>query len=80
MKINKIEDKIQLEQFNDVELQGCYTDCVEYFQKTKGDWNILKNAGYPTNGKESIAQIREIKNIFGFYCYRKNTPKTCIYF
>ena len=80
MKINKIEDKIQLEQFNDVELQSCWDDCTEYKLKTKGDWLILKRAGWPTDGKESIAEIREIKSIFGFYCYKTKTPKSCIYF
>ena len=80
MKINKIEDKIQLEQFNDVELQGCYTDCTEYFQKAKGDWLLLKRGGCTPDGSESVAEIREIKNAFGFYCYKKKTPKTCIYF
>lgn len=80
MKVNKINEKVELGNLNDVTLQGCYDDCTEYFQKTKANYNAIVTAtGLKPNGNESPAEIREIKELADYYCYKKKTAKTCIY-
>lgn len=77
MKVNKIVNKLKLEDQFEIEPQGCLDDCVEYFQKFKGDWEVITRTGeFKANGKESISEIRKIKSIYGVYCYRKKTAKT----
>ncbi len=77
MKVDNIMDQLELEDQFDIETQGCLDDCEEFFQKTNGDWAVITRTGeFKANGKESIAEIRRIKNIFGVYCYRKFTAKT----
>lgn len=79
MKIEKIKDKINIEEQCEVELQGCADDCKEYYLKTKGDYETLAKAGCKVDGTASPQEIREIKDTFGYYCYRLLTPKTSIY-
>lgn len=79
MKIKKITNKINLSKENGIELQGCYNDCTEYKLKSKGDYTLIHSAGYAADGHDSIDTMREIKSIFGVYCYKTNTCKTCIY-
>ena len=77
MKIKKIQKKLNLQNSNSVKLQGCYDDCTEYKQKTSADYNLIHAAGYPADGKDSAAVIAEIYKIFGVYCYKTQTSKTC---
>lgn len=79
MKIKKIEDRIEPKGQFDVELQDCLHDCTEYFLKTKQDYEKIAGQGYTADGSASLEEIREIKEIFGFYCYKKPTVKTSIY-
>ncbi|MBD5555120.1 MAG: hypothetical protein HDQ95_07215 [Roseburia sp.] len=76
MKIKKIQKKLNLQNSNNVKLQGCYDDCTEYFQNTADDYNRIHAAGYPADGKDSAAVIAEIYKIFGVYCYKTQTVKT----
>lgn len=79
MKIKKIENMLDIEEQFDVELQACHNDCKEYFNKTRAGYSFLKRAGCKVDGNATVAEIREILNVFGFYCYRLLTPKTSIY-
>ncbi len=79
MKIIKITDKINLNNKKGIELQGCYNDCTEYKQKTKSIYSQIRRAGYKADGNDGVETIREIKQIFGDYCYKMNTAKTNLY-
>lgn len=79
MTIKKIENKVNLESKNEVELQGCYNDCTEYKQKTKATYRLITSQGFKADGKQTVSEIREILSIFGSYCYKTKTCKTCIY-
>lgn len=79
MKIEKINEQLPLEEQFDVELEGCQNDCKEYFAKGSADYEFLKRNGAKVDGTASVAEIRQIKEVFGFYCYRMLTPKTSIY-
>ena len=70
MKINKIVDRLNLPKDEGVKLQGCANDCTEYRQKSKSDYNTIARGGYRPNGSESYKTIRDIKSIFGIYCYK----------
>lgn len=77
MKIKKIVDKIILPRAEGVELQGCFDDCAVYKQNTKTHYNKIRQQGYRADGSENYLEIREIKSVFGVYCYKSYSPKTC---
>ncbi len=78
MKITKINEKIELRNNADVELQACWNDCISYKGKSQADYNWLKRNGFKVDGA-TTAQIREIKSVVGFYCWKSATAHHCIY-
>ena len=44
MKIKKIQKKLNLQNSNNVKLQGCYDDCTEYLQNTVQIYNMIRAA------------------------------------
>lgn len=76
MKVKKINDKLELENQIDIELQGCHDDCTEYFNKSSGNYLFLARAGFKVDGTAKVSEIQKIYKLFGFYCYRMKTPKT----
>ena len=79
MKISKISKKVPCEVESKVELQGCLNDCAEYKLKTASIYKLIKAAGYKADGSETTPQIKEILSVFGCYCYKAKTPKTCMF-
>lgn len=79
MKIEKINDRVDIPESSDAELRGCQNDCVEYKFDTKAIYNLIREAGYPADGSETVEQIRDIKEVFGAYCYKSVTAKKNIY-
>lgn len=56
MKITKINEKIELRNNADVELQACWNDCISYKGKSQADYNWLKRNGFKVDGA-TTAQI-----------------------
>ena len=79
MKIKKIQKKLNLQNSNNVKLQGCYDDCTEILQNTATDYSAIHAAGYPADGSEGAAVRAEIFKIFGVYCYKAQTSKYSLY-
>ena len=79
MKIKKIKDMIDIENQFDVELQGCLNDCKEYYSKTQSDYEYLASHGCKVDGTATVEEIRDIKDQYGFYCYRLLTAKNSSY-
>ncbi|MBR5513160.1 MAG: hypothetical protein IKV85_04140 [Ruminococcus sp.] len=78
MKIEKIENGF-VNEFEG-EAQSCWDDCTEYRGKTSGINSLIRRAGYKGDASRSdLNHLAEIKDVFGYYCYREKTPKTCIY-
>ncbi len=78
MKINKINDQLRIA--DEVELQGCSDDCIEYYGKNRDIIELEKRGGWKADPhKDSASAIREAKRQFGYYCWLQKTPKTCIY-
>ena len=75
MKIKKIQKKLNLQNTNNVKLQGCYDDCTEYLQNTVQIYNLIHAAGYPADGSDGAAARAEIFKLFGAYCYKTQTVK-----
>ncbi|MBR5513158.1 MAG: hypothetical protein IKV85_04130 [Ruminococcus sp.] len=75
MKIEKI-DEVYINEF-DGEAQGCFADCAEYRGKTSGVYKQLSVSGYYGDGSDRNTQ--EIIKVFGSYCYKEYSPKTCMY-
>ncbi|MCM1234924.1 MAG: hypothetical protein NC489_32900 [Ruminococcus flavefaciens] len=76
MEIKKINDRIEPEEQFDKEPKSCLHDCVVYYSKTKDDYDHIVSQGFKADGTQTEAEIREIKKIFGFYCFRKEVAKT----
>lgn len=70
---------VDLSEQTDAEARACGTDCVEYKAESKAIYDLIRQQGYAADGSETIEQIKEIREIFGAYCYRMLTPKTNIY-
>jgi len=79
MKVTKINEKVELKNNAEVELQACYNDCVAYVNKTQGDYEFLKRSGCKVDGTATSSEIRDILAVFGCYCYKQLSPKTFIY-
>lgn len=77
MKINKIKDQLEVKE--EVELQSCWDDCTEYLSKTKYYYNLARSLGFKCDGTESLSVIRDCINAVGYYCVKRKTPKTNIY-
>lgn len=78
MEIKKINDKVDLSEQSDAELRGCLNDCAEYKADTKAIYELIHSQGYAADGSETIEEIKEIKEIFGSYCYKMMTRKNSI--
>lgn len=66
MKISKIENKINIEDQFDVELQATYYCNTEW-----GYWYIYGRSGIKCRaGEQTTAEIRAIKKEYGIYCFR----------
>lgn len=79
MKVTKINEKVELRNNADVELQGCSNDCTEYKNKGYGDYLHLKGLGINVESSFTTADVRQALSIYGSFCYRFISPKTCIY-
>ena len=82
MKINKINEMIELDKQFDVELEGCLDDCTEYF--CKGSFEVLKeqSQGLAGDGSDLRNQTNEFKTWVAsahYYCYTAGTAKTTIW-
>lgn len=78
MKVKKINEKLELENSNDVVLQGCHNDCAEYFNKTYADYLFLKRNGIKVDKYSYQANV-DAATLLGKYCYKDMTPKTCAF-
>lgn len=77
MKINKITEQLKIGE--EVELQGCENDCTEYFNKTRDIAELERRGGFNIDNKLTTKDRVECVRLFGYYCYRRKTPKTCMF-
>lgn len=76
MKINVIKEKIDLDNQFGIDLQGCYDDCTEYKGKGYSNYHAIREGGFKANGKENVATVKKILELYGCYCYMQKTSKT----
>ncbi len=79
MEIKRNNDKVDLSEQSDAELKGCLNDCKEYKAETKAIYEMIHKQGYAADGSETVEEIKEIKEVFGAYCYRMLTQKDSIW-
>ena len=79
MKINKINDMIELDDQFDVELEGCMNDCKVYSLKGGYEVSVEQSQGLKGDGTDSSTDYEAFKTFvqtFGYYCYYHYTAKT----
>lgn len=82
MKVKKLVNKIDLDDQFDVELQGCYDDCTDYYGKTSFEVNLLEGQGFnATEPSTSDTQrgLQAARDLGISWCYRLYSSKTATY-